>query len=106
MSRGLLRRDFWDRPWPQLERLWVNSIAYRLSLIAAGRCDGTLSLSRKSDWDLAAAHLLVHEAGGRVTTRRGAEITYNGAVPEHDSVVAAGPGLHAALVERTRAIAR
>ena len=38
--------------------------------------------------------------------RRGAEITYNQAVPEHDSVVAAGPGLHAALLERTRAILR
>lgn len=104
VSRSLLRRDVWDRPWPELETIWVNSIAYRLSLIAAGRCDGTLSLSAKSDWDLAAAHLLVHEAGGVITTRNGGEIFYNGAVPEHDSVVAAGPKLHKALLERTRAV--
>lgn len=101
-SRGLLRRDIWEQPWPELETVWVNSIAYRLALVAAGRGEGTLSLSRKSDWDLAAADLLVHEAGGAVTTRAGEALTYNRPRPEHDSVVAAGAKLHPALLERTR----
>lgn len=101
-SSGLLRRDIWQEPWPEVETVWVNSIAYRLALVAAGRGEATLSLSRKSDWDIAAADLLVHEAGGMVTTRRGEALTYNRPRPEHDSIVAAGPKLHAALIERTR----
>ncbi|MGI9382473.1 MAG: inositol monophosphatase family protein [Methyloligellaceae bacterium] len=101
-ARNLFRRDIWQEPWPEVETVWVNSIAYRLALVAAGRGEGTLSLSRKSDWDLAAADLLVHEAGGIVTTRAGEALTYNRPRPEHDSVVAAGPLLHPAVIERTR----
>lgn len=100
-SSNLLRPGRWETPWPPLETIWVNSIAYRLALAAAGLCDGTVSLSRKSDWDLAAAHLLVQEAGGIVSTHTGAAINYNRPDPSHPSVVAAGPALHAALVART-----
>lgn len=103
VSAGLLRRRIWDRPWPDIETVWVNSVAYRLALVAAGRFDATLSLSRKHDWDLAAAALLVQEAGGRATAHTGDEFLYNRVPPLQRSVVAAGPALHARLLERTRA---
>ncbi len=95
------RPERWERPWPPLETIWVNSIAYRLALVAAGTCDGTVSLSQKSDWDIAAAHLLVHEAGGIVTTHDASPLVYNLKTPRHTSVMSAGPALHAALIERT-----
>jgi myo-inositol-1(or 4)-monophosphatase len=95
------RPERWARPWPPLETIWVNSIAYRLALVAAGTCDGTVSLSKKSDWDIAAAHLLVHEAGGIVTTHDDSPLVYNLKTPRHTSVMSAGPALHAALIERT-----
>lgn len=100
-SAAMFKPERWDTPWPPLETLWVNSIAYRLALVAAGKCDGTVSLSKKSDWDIAAAHLLVHEAGGIVTTHDASPLIYNREVPRHSSVVSAGPALHAALIERT-----
>lgn len=83
-----------------------GSIAYRLALVAAGRFDGVVSLSRKSDWDIAAAELLVHEAGGRVTTTEGAPFRYNRAALRHPSVIAAGAGLHAKLLEQFSGVLR
>lgn len=100
-SATMFRPERWQRPWPEMETVWVNSIAYRLALVAAGKCDGTVSLSGKSDWDIAAADLLVREAGGRVTTRDGGPFVYNQRSSRHSSIVAAGPVLHAELIART-----
>lgn len=99
-SAELFRRKIWDRPWPPMTTQWVNSIAYRLALVAAGTFDGTLSLSQKSDWDLAAAELLVQEAGGRVTTNTGERLQYNSTHPRQEGVVAAGVALHGELLDR------
>lgn len=104
-SRSLLNRKIWQQPWPPLETRWVNSVAYRLALVASGECDATLSMTRKHDWDLAAAELLVQEAGGRATTHTGGGFRYNQPVPLQQSVIAAGPGLHAELLKRTRTAA-
>jgi myo-inositol-1(or 4)-monophosphatase len=100
-SASQLRSSKWDIPWPELKTVWVNSIAYRLALVAAGKCDGTVSLSGKSDWDIAAADLLVYEAGGIVTTHDSIPLIYNLEYPRHSSVISAGPTLHKALFERT-----
>lgn len=77
---------------------FINSVAYRLSLVAAGRFDSCVSLNGKSDWDLAAADLIVREAGGKVTTARGKPFAYNGRSTRHGSVVASAPGLHEAVL--------
>ncbi len=98
----LLKRKTWSPPWPPIERMWVNSTAYRLCLLAAGRCDGVIMMARKADWDLAAADLLVQEAGGLVTNHRGARLDYAGPEPFQPSVVAAGRNLHPALIARTQ----
>ncbi len=100
-SPGLLRSKRWKQPWGNVEAIWVNSIAYRLALVAGGLCDGTISMSPKSDWDIVAADLLVREAGGLMTDYSGTGFTYNGTSTTQSSVVAAGPTLHAVLIERT-----
>lgn len=79
-----------------------NSVAYRLALVACGSFDATVALSAKHDWDLAASDLIVQEAGGLVTTHTGANMRYNGADPVQPSVIAAGPQLHAQILERVR----
>jgi len=99
----IFERDIWREPWPKLEAIWVNSIAYRLALTASAQCDGTLSMSGKNDWDLAAGHLLVQEAGGVVTTARGNPLVYNQLPPAQESIIAAGSSLHGALLRRTQA---
>ena len=54
----------------------------------------------KWDWDLAAGALIVTEAGGRITDRTGAALKFNGDPPRQPAPLAAGPALHALLIER------
>jgi myo-inositol-1(or 4)-monophosphatase len=77
----------------------IHSLALRLARVAQGVLDVALAQSHSHDWDLAAADLLVHEAGGALTTLTGATLTYNRQDPVHDMLVAAGRERHAALVE-------
>ena len=79
----------------------VSSLAYKLALVAAGRHDGLVSLRPCHDWDLAAALLLIREAGGRLTDAAGAPLRLNGRHLSHTVLAAAGTaGLHDALVAR------
>ncbi len=81
------------------EVLWVNSIAYRLCLVASGWADATFSFSGKNEWDIAAADLIVYEAGGTVTDKLGQTYTYNAPMPRHSGVIAANSRLHEALLD-------
>ena len=76
----------------------VPSLALRLARVAAGSLDATFAGPNSHDWDLAAADLLVHEAGGALTTLSGRPLTYNTPDPVHDALVAAGGARHAALL--------
>ena len=55
----------------------MGSIAYKIALVAKGNCDVALSFTKKNDWDLAAADLLVSEAGGEIKTFDNKDIKYN-----------------------------
>jgi myo-inositol-1(or 4)-monophosphatase len=70
--------------------------------VAQGAFDAAIVGGHSHDWDLAAADLLVHEAGGALTSFGGATVTYNGPVPRHGMLVAAGRDRHAALMELIR----
>ena len=100
-SGGLFKKKIWKEPWPEVNTKWVNSVAYRLALVACGRADATISLSNKSEWDLAAAALIVEEAGGIVTDHHGEAHRYNRESPRFPSLVASGKALHPLLIERT-----
>jgi myo-inositol-1(or 4)-monophosphatase len=80
----------------------IHSLALRLARVAQGAVDVALAQSHSHDWDLAAADLLVHEAGGALTSLTGATLTYNRPDPVHDVLVAAGRERHAALVDLLR----
>jgi myo-inositol-1(or 4)-monophosphatase len=77
----------------------VNSVAYRMALVACGKYDATLSLGPKSDWDLAGADIIVNEAGGRCGTAEGAPYIYNLETARHPTLAAANPDLHDALID-------
>ncbi|HWA91975.1 MAG TPA: 3'(2'),5'-bisphosphate nucleotidase CysQ [Rhizomicrobium sp.] len=104
-DRAMLAHAAWNDPpnipWPAMEIETRSSIAYRLALVANGSFDAMLALSAKRDWDLAAADIVVTEAGGRVTTHDGATLAYNTPEAMPPSVVAAGPTLHPRLLDRT-----
>lgn len=81
----------------------LSSIAYKLALVAAGRFDACVTLWPKSEWDIAAAALVLGEAGGRMTDARGADFAFNAPNSRIGEVVAAGPRLHALLIDRLAA---
>ena len=104
VSRSECREDGWPERFPPGTVHPISSIAYKLALVAAGRFDATGSAWPKSDWDIAAGDLLVHEAGGLVTTMRDQPLPYNRPKPRHPTCLAANPVLHAALIGQVAAI--
>jgi myo-inositol-1(or 4)-monophosphatase len=80
----------------------IGSLALRLIRVAHGELDVAFASGSSHDWDLAGADLLVHEAGGAMTSLVGRSLTYNQPVLVHGALVAAGADRHAALVELTR----
>ncbi|MBZ9654120.1 3'(2'),5'-bisphosphate nucleotidase CysQ [Phyllobacterium lublinensis] len=54
----------------------VASLAYRIAMVARGDIAGTFVRPNSHDWDLAAADLILSEAGGKVLTADGKALTY------------------------------
>ena len=80
----------------------VHSLALRLARVALGEIDAAMASSGSHDWDLAAADLLVHEAGGLLTDFTGRPLNYNRSIPAHGALIAAGPARHRALLDLVR----
>ena len=97
-GRRMFERARWTAP-DSLHFGSVNSIAYRMCLVASGHYDGCVSLAGKSDWDIAAADLILSEAGGLATDSHGSSFRYNGADTRHLSVVAAGRPMYARIMD-------
>jgi len=77
----------------------VRSLALRLAQVAHGDCDVAIAGPNSHDWDLAAADLLVHEAGGVLAPVGGGSIIYNRPVLRHGTLIAAGRDRFAAFAE-------
>lgn len=95
-----LKPEFWPGGVPDLKRSFRASVAYRLALVAQGRFDGMLSFRQGWEWDIAAGALIATRAGATVTNRHGAALTFNNPDPRSNGLIAAAPGLHAALLVR------
>ena len=80
----------------------VHSLALRLTRVAHGGLDAAFASPGSHDWDLAAADLLVHEAGGLMTDLTGKPLTYNRPHVVHGALIAAGPPRHATLIDLMR----
>lgn len=102
----MFERAGWDSPPTGIRFASINSIAYRMCLVACDRYDGCVSLNGKSDWDIAAPDLIVREAGGLVTDSHGAEFTYNKADTRHLSVITAGAPMHDRLMRFLETVER
>ena len=80
----------------------IHSLALRVARVAQGELDVAFAGSGAHDWDLAAADLLVHEAGGALTELSGQPLSYNRPHLEHGALIAAGLARHGALVNLVR----
>lgn len=86
-------RDF-QAFFPDARVSSIGSLAYKIALVACGRFDAYFSWRRSHDWDIAAALLILEEAGGRATDRAGAPLELNRPSLLHQGLIAAPPGLH------------
>jgi myo-inositol-1(or 4)-monophosphatase len=98
-SRRTFEHHNWLELTPGAEFTDMSSIAYRMAKVADGTFDAAVSLGEKSDWDIAAADLILREAGACCSTREGHAFRFNGKPARHPSVLAAGAALHPVLIE-------
>jgi myo-inositol-1(or 4)-monophosphatase len=80
----------------------IGSLALRLCRVAHGALDAAFAGGNSHDWDLAAADLIVQEAGGRMSDLSGDPILYNRREVTHGVLVAAGRDRHASIVAHFR----
>lgn len=66
----------------------IPSLAYRLAMVANGTLDATFVKPNAHDWDIAAADLILREAGGAVLDGQGRAPLYAGEVIRHGALVA------------------
>jgi myo-inositol-1(or 4)-monophosphatase len=76
----------------------IHSLALRLARVASGEIDVALASENARDWDLAAADLLVHEAGGALTDAGGKRLVYDRPETEHPVLAASGAAMRAELL--------
>lgn len=80
--------QFWQG---RVERMpHVPSLAYRIAMIAKGALDATFVRSGSHDWDLAAADLILAEAGGRLAGADGSPPRYAVSADPHQGPLVAG----------------
>lgn len=96
-QRPILAASRWEMglgEFTSLEDEWIvqpmGSTAYRMAKVADGAVHAFFSRSRKNEWDVCAAALLVEEAGGRVTQADGSPLRFNQPIPAYDGVVCVG----------------
>lgn len=96
--------DRLERHLGPVERLpKVPSLALRLARVAEGSIDIGLVSAHSQDWDIAAADLILQEAGGRLTGLDGSAPIYNKPQPSHDEMIAVASRLHPRAIGAMRA---
>ncbi|WP_235981502.1 3'(2'),5'-bisphosphate nucleotidase CysQ [Methylobrevis albus] len=80
-----------------VEAGYIASLALRVALVADGALDLAVARKNSHDWDLAAADLILAEAGGRLIGSDGEELGYNRPKPVQPALIAAPPAV-AALI--------
>ena len=97
-SRSEVKRGEWDRfQKAPFEMRPMGSVAYKLSLVAAGRADATWTLVPKHEWDIAAGVALIQAVGGEVYTLDGKPPRFNRPKPKVTGLVAHPPALGPAI---------
>lgn len=76
---------------------FIPSLAYRIAMVAACKVDAAFARPGASDWDIAAADLILSETGGQMVDLAGRQQEYNLVSTRRGSLIASGeeriPGL-------------
>ncbi len=97
-SRTEVKKGQWNNlRGASFEVVPMGSVAYKMSLVAAGLADATWTLIPKNEWDVAAGAALVKAAGGAVFTLDGGEPRFNREKTLFDGFIAVPEGVVAEL---------
>jgi myo-inositol-1(or 4)-monophosphatase len=80
----------------------IASLALRVAKVAAGVYDAGLTAGQSHDWDIAAADLVLAEAGGLICGLDGRPVAYNKPDPSHGVLAASAPRLQETLRQALR----
>ncbi len=97
-----LAADLWRSGLSFSQQPRLPSLAMRLLRVAEGEFDAALARKNAHDWDIAAADLILREAGGALTDFSGRAPLYNRIEPIHPALAAGPPGLRADLIQAAR----
>lgn len=103
-ARIQMAPEHWPGGVPPMERHFRSSLAWRMSLVAAGRFDSMLTFRGCFEWDIAAGTLIAGEAGVHVSDGLGAQPFFNSPDAMVPGIIAAPPGLHAQILACRRPI--
>ena len=81
----------------------VPSLAYRMCMAASGAIDFAVAAENAHDWDVAAADLLLEEAGARLVEASGEQLIYNRSHVRRGPLLATPEALAPRLIEAFRA---
>jgi myo-inositol-1(or 4)-monophosphatase len=99
-SRSEVKRGEWQRfESGSFTVQPMGSVAYKLSLVAAGLADATWTLSPKNEWDVAAGVALVSAAGGCVQCLPDVDVKFNRSSPLPPGLMASGSRISAEIAE-------
>lgn len=84
----------------------IPSLALRIVKVASGALDASFASANARDWDIAAADVILREAGGRLATLDGSEIVYNRQETSHGPLIAAPELVHEKAKAAMRRAAR
>ncbi|MEN3930344.1 3'(2'),5'-bisphosphate nucleotidase CysQ [Microvirga sp. W0021] len=76
----------------------IPSLALRIARVAEGEIDVGLVSDNSHDWDIAAADIILREAGGIMTSIKGEVIRYNNSDTTHEELAASSKLLHSSLI--------
>ncbi len=82
----------------------ISSLALRIAAVASGALDAGFASENSHDWDIAAADLVLHEAGGRLASLDGCAIVYNRQDTRHGLLTAAPEQIHAEVNAAARLV--
>ena len=80
----------------------VPALAYRLAIAARGVVDFAVAAENSHDWDIAAADILLEEAGGRLIDASGERLRYNSRQVRRGALLAAPDASAPRLLEAFR----
>ncbi|HEY4808567.1 MAG TPA: 3'(2'),5'-bisphosphate nucleotidase CysQ [Roseiarcus sp.] len=81
----------------------VPSLAYRMCMAARGAVDFAIAAESSHDWDIAAADIVLEEAGGRLIDASGERLRYNARQVRRGALLAAPDAAASRLIKGFRA---